>query len=106
MDSDFPSPQVFARWYRAPELLFGTKQYGAGVDVWAAGCIFAELLLRRPFLQVCTYLFPLNKVLRIPALVDCKIFYFGLFSTQSLKSSFGIGKQCQAGPPTVQLICF
>ncbi|XP_050213048.1 cyclin-dependent kinase D-3-like [Mercurialis annua] len=43
--------QVFARWYRAPELLFGTKQYGAGVDVWAAACIFAELLLRRPFLQ-------------------------------------------------------
>ena len=44
--------QVFARWYRAPELLFGAKQYGPGVDVWAAGCIFAELLLRRPFLQV------------------------------------------------------
>ncbi|KAI4963142.1 hypothetical protein ZWY2020_019656 [Hordeum vulgare] len=43
--------QVFARWYRAPELLFGTKQYGSAVDVWAAGCIFAELLLRRPFLQ-------------------------------------------------------
>ncbi|KAG4999323.1 hypothetical protein JHK87_020395 [Glycine soja] len=43
--------QVFARWYRAPELLFGAKQYGPGVDVWAAGCIFAELLLRRPFLQ-------------------------------------------------------
>ncbi|XP_073056398.1 cyclin-dependent kinase D-3-like [Primulina eburnea] len=43
--------QVFARWYRAPELLFGSKQYGPGVDVWAAACIFAELLLRRPFLQ-------------------------------------------------------
>ncbi|CAI9767274.1 unnamed protein product [Fraxinus pennsylvanica] len=43
--------QVFARWYRAPELLFGAKQYGPGVDVWAAACIFAELLLRRPFLQ-------------------------------------------------------
>ncbi|KAK4479308.1 hypothetical protein RD792_014819, partial [Penstemon davidsonii] len=43
--------QVFARWYRAPELLFGAKQYGSGVDVWAAACIFAELLLRRPFLQ-------------------------------------------------------
>lgn len=44
--------QVFARWYRAPELLFGAKQYGSAVDVWAAACIFAELLLRRPFLQV------------------------------------------------------
>lgn len=44
--------QVFTRWYRAPELLFGAKHYGSAVDVWAAGCIFAELLLRRPFLQV------------------------------------------------------
>ncbi|KAL3529225.1 hypothetical protein ACH5RR_008547 [Cinchona calisaya] len=43
--------QVFARWYRAPELLFGAKQYGPSVDIWAAACIFAELLLRRPFLQ-------------------------------------------------------
>ncbi|CAN8320071.1 unnamed protein product [Cochlearia groenlandica] len=42
--------QVFARWYRAPELLFGSK-YGADVDVWAAGCVFDELLLRIPFLQ-------------------------------------------------------
>ncbi|CAN8241848.1 unnamed protein product [Cochlearia groenlandica] len=50
-----PSPKfthhVFARWYRAPELLFGAKQYGDDVDVWAAGCVFDELLLRRPFLQ-------------------------------------------------------
>ncbi|GAQ84194.1 cyclin-dependent kinase D-1 [Klebsormidium nitens] len=42
--------QVFARWYRAPELLFGSKQYGPGVDIWALACIFAELILRRPFL--------------------------------------------------------
>ncbi|KAL4584556.1 hypothetical protein LXL04_009159 [Taraxacum kok-saghyz] len=48
---EITNDQVFARWYRAPELLFGSKQYGSGVDVWAAACIFAELLLRRPFLQ-------------------------------------------------------
>ena len=41
--------QVFARWYRAPELLLGSKIYGPGVDLWAVGCIFAELMLRRPF---------------------------------------------------------
>ncbi|KAI0501556.1 hypothetical protein KFK09_016501 [Dendrobium nobile] len=54
--------QVFARWYRAPELLFGTKQYGPGVDVWAAGCIFAELLLRRPFLQGSSDIDQLGKI--------------------------------------------
>ena len=42
--------QVFARWYRAPELLLGSKTYGPGVDMWAVGCIFAELMLRKPYL--------------------------------------------------------
>ncbi|CAI9099432.1 OLC1v1036258C1 [Oldenlandia corymbosa var. corymbosa] len=42
--------QVFGRWYRAPELLFGSNQYGPSMDIWAAACIFAELLLQRPFM--------------------------------------------------------
>ncbi|GAA99786.1 uncharacterized protein L969DRAFT_95699 [Mixia osmundae IAM 14324] len=42
--------QVVTRWYRAPELLFGSKAYGDAVDNWAAGCIFAELMLRTPYL--------------------------------------------------------
>eukprot|EP00743_Colponemidia_sp_Colp-15_P006981 GILK01007533.1.p1 GENE.GILK01007533.1~~GILK01007533.1.p1 ORF type:complete len:326 (-),score=37.14 GILK01007533.1:270-1247(-) len=42
--------QVVTRWYRAPELLFGAKYYGVGVDMWAVGCIFAELMLRTPYL--------------------------------------------------------
>lgn len=33
--------QVFARWYRAPELLFGSTLYSSAVDMWAAGCVFA-----------------------------------------------------------------
>lgn len=42
--------QVVTRWYRAPELLFGSRIYGTGIDIWAVGCILAELLLRVPFL--------------------------------------------------------
>lgn len=42
--------QVVTRWYRAPELLFGARQYDGAVDIWAVGCIFAELLLRTAFL--------------------------------------------------------
>lgn len=38
--------QVVTRWYRSPELLFGARMYGTGVDIWAVGCIFAELLKR------------------------------------------------------------
>ncbi|AQK85690.1 cyclin-dependent kinase D-1 isoform X1 [Zea mays] len=54
--------QVFARWYRAPELLFGSKHYGSGVDIWAAGCIFAELLTRRAFLQGSSDIDQLGKI--------------------------------------------
>ncbi|XP_075149579.1 cyclin-dependent kinase-like 1 isoform X4 [Haematobia irritans] len=35
---------VATRWYRAPELLVGDTQYGTPVDVWAIGCLFAELV--------------------------------------------------------------
>lgn len=42
--------QVVTRWYRPPELLYGARAYSAGVDIWAAGCIFAELMLRTPYL--------------------------------------------------------
>lgn len=34
--------QVASRWYRAPELLFGSTKYDPKVDEWACGCIFAE----------------------------------------------------------------
>ncbi|CAI2315468.1 unnamed protein product [Caenorhabditis sp. 36 PRJEB53466] len=40
--------QVVTRWYRAPELLFGARSYGVGIDIWSVGCIIAELLLRNP----------------------------------------------------------
>ncbi|CAB3406303.1 unnamed protein product [Caenorhabditis bovis] len=39
---------VATRWYRAPELLFGHRQYGPAVDVWSIGCILAELFRGKP----------------------------------------------------------
>lgn len=41
---------ISTRWYRAPELLFGSEHYSSSVDVWSIGCIFAELLTRTSFL--------------------------------------------------------
>lgn len=35
-------------WYRAPEVMLGMKQYTFAIDIWAVGCIFAELFLKRP----------------------------------------------------------
>lgn len=34
---------VVTLWYRAPELLLGTKHYTKAVDMWALGCIFGEV---------------------------------------------------------------
>nr|AGC12987.1 long flagella protein 5 [Chlamydomonas reinhardtii] len=39
---------VSTRWYRAPELLLGSTHYGKEVDLWAIGCIMAELLDGQP----------------------------------------------------------
>lgn len=42
---------VVTIWYRAPELLLGARHYTRAVDVWAAACIFAELLMLKPLFQ-------------------------------------------------------
>lgn len=52
---DPPPPKltqlVVTLWYRAPELLLGTKTYDSKIDMWSVGCIFGELLTREPLLQ-------------------------------------------------------
>lgn len=42
---------VVTIWYRPPELLLGGRHYTRAVDMWGAGCIFAELLTLRPLFQ-------------------------------------------------------
>jgi serine/threonine protein kinase len=71
---DHVTPQVFATWYRAPELFFGARQYGSAVDVWAAGCILGELLLRRWGLSrggVRGWLGPTRAVAAVPRVGLC-----------------------------------
>jgi len=40
--------EVITLWYRAPEILLGSQAYSMPVDIWSAGCIFAEMLAKRP----------------------------------------------------------
>ncbi|CCH45664.1 Serine/threonine-protein kinase [Wickerhamomyces ciferrii] len=41
---------VMTRWYRAPEVLFGDRNYTTAVDIWGIGCVFGELYERKPIL--------------------------------------------------------
>jgi glycogen synthase kinase 3 beta len=37
------TPYISTRYYRAPELLLGNEFYGKPIDIWAAGCVIAEM---------------------------------------------------------------
>jgi serine/threonine protein kinase len=39
---------ICTRWYRAPEILCCWTEYDSAIDVWSIGCIFAEMLTRKP----------------------------------------------------------
>lgn len=39
---------VATRWYRSPELLVGDTRYGKEVDIWAVGCLYAEMMTGEP----------------------------------------------------------
>lgn len=39
---------VSTRWYRAPEVLLHSTRYNSAIDMWAVGCIMAELYTFRP----------------------------------------------------------
>lgn len=53
---------VATRWYRAPEILWGTQIYGPSIDMWSTGCVYAEMLRGVP-------LFPGNTDIEQLALV-------------------------------------
>ncbi|NP_001265988.2 mitogen-activated protein kinase [Cicer arietinum] len=48
MESDFMTEYVVTRWYRAPELLLNSSDYTSAIDVWSVGCIFMELMNKKP----------------------------------------------------------
>lgn len=59
------SPFVGTRWYKAPELLYGATKYGKGLDMWAVGCIFAELLSGKPLFPGITDIDQLSRIVRV-----------------------------------------
>ncbi|KAK7517642.1 kinase-like domain-containing protein [Phyllosticta paracitricarpa] len=57
--------EVVTLWYRAPEILLGGRQYSTGVDMWSAGCIFAEMCTRKPLFPGDSEIDEIFKIFRI-----------------------------------------
>lgn len=48
------TPKVVTSLYRPPEITLGCPNYGYVVDVWAMGCVFLEMISKRPFINANT----------------------------------------------------
>lgn len=56
---------VVTRWYRAPEIMLAYTHYDYAIDVWSMGCIFGELLSRRPLLPGKDYIDQLKLIVKL-----------------------------------------
>jgi len=56
---------VVTRWYRAPEVVVSAQRYDESVDIWAVGCILAEMLLKEPVFQGEDYIDQLRVIFKI-----------------------------------------
>ncbi|CAH8872011.1 unnamed protein product [Trichobilharzia szidati] len=55
---------VATRWYRAPELLVGDTKYGRPIDIWAIGCLAAEMLTGDPLFPGDSDIDQLHRIVR------------------------------------------
>ena len=73
---------VATRWYRAPEIMLSFKMYTKAIDVWAVGCILAELLNGRPLFPGRDYGHQLDLILDVIGTPTLEEFY-GITSRRS-----------------------
>jgi len=57
--------EVVTLWYRAPEILLGSRQYACPVDIWSLGPIFAEMVTRRPLFPGDSEIDELYRIFRL-----------------------------------------
>ncbi len=92
------TPHVTTRWYRSPEVILLSKNYGPPVDMWSVGCILAALLTRRPLFpgKSC---YPLSDL--TPSLKDQSLLIFDLIGTPPKEDLNGINRVVLAEFPHV-----
>src|SRR5271154_3529624 len=59
------SNEVVTLWYRAPDVLLGSRTYNTSIDIWSAGCIMAEMYTGRPLFPGTTNDDQLAKIFRL-----------------------------------------
>jgi serine/threonine protein kinase len=75
---------VISNWYRPPEIYFGASYYSYAIDIWSAGCIFAEFLQKFPLFygqdekEILTQVFYLLGVPNVRFLINIKRNLVGL----------------------------
>jgi len=57
--------EVITLWYRAPEILLGSSAYSTPVDIWSTGCIFAEMITKRPLFPGDSEIDQLFRIFRV-----------------------------------------
>ncbi|KAJ2855233.1 Cyclin-dependent kinase catalytic subunit, partial [Coemansia erecta] len=57
--------EVVTLWYRSPEILMGSRHYSIGMDMWSIGCIFAEMVQRKPLFPGDSEIDEIFKIFRI-----------------------------------------
>ncbi|KAL5704727.1 cyclin-dependent kinase [Ranunculus cassubicifolius] len=79
--------EVVTLWYRAPEILLGSRHYSTPVDVWSVGCIFCEMINQRPLFPGDSEIDELFKIFRIMGTPNEDI-WPGVSSLPDFKSAF------------------
>ncbi|KMZ61916.1 hypothetical protein ZOSMA_4G02060 [Zostera marina] len=79
--------EVVTLWYRAPEILLGSRLYSTPVDVWSIGCIFAEMVNQQPLFPGDSEIDELFKIFRLLGTPNENI-WPGVTSLPDFKNAF------------------
>lgn len=91
------SNEVVTLWYRAPDVLLGSRTYNTSIDIWSAGCIMAEMYTGRPLFPGTTNEDQIVRIFRImgtptertwPGITQLPEYKptFHMYATQDLRS--------------------
>ncbi|AAZ10106.1 protein kinase, putative [Trypanosoma equiperdum] len=95
---------VSTRWYRAPELLLQDRCYSSPVDIWAVGCIIAEMITTRPLFAGSNEVDQLHKIMAVLGSPNESVWPNGMVLAKKIRYNFpsinGVGLE-RVMPPHV-----